>query len=462
MTNTTIKLFLLKLSLGLYIFIITPFSSIHAQNMKEKKLCSKYIDNPVIKITKGREYLFNIKKRIKNYYSDLFETISEKSFDSLIAVVSEELEAKPITISEKALIERKLFNRITYVDPHFRHFPLTKLKKGIKLKNTFFGVWPFSILYINGKAIIDKSFSPLLKKGDMILRIDEIPINTYLENTYKDRYMSSNTIQVYNHFCYKPSYDIVIKRNNKIISTKTKGIITSKMIKPSLNLKKLVYENHNAGYLRINSFENNKKIIKDIRNFCYSLKNNEIKNLIIDIRKNSGGSGDKFDRLFSLFINKDSLNYLKEAKAFISKTFCKYYKYPKDSIGKIVKLGDEICPHIVKLYPKKFITGINFWILISRNTASQAATFANVLQYNKAAKLIGEPLRHNALRYGDIVGGNWGGSIVEYSLIRYNEYTNAKNGILYPDISIPYKIEEYIKGGDPVLEKSLEYIGKRQ
>ena len=99
---------------------------------------------------------------------------------------------------------------------------------------------------------------------------------------------------------------------------------------------------------------------------------------------------------------------------------------------------------------------LNTYVLISQHTGSTAASFANICQYNGIATLVGEPLLHNALRYGEVEVGRIAGNPYTFSLVRYNEKTNAQNGIVYPDVPIPYVANDYMQGGDPVLEKLLE------
>ena len=45
--------------------------------------------------------------------------------------------------------------------------------------------------------------------------------------------------------------------------------------------------------------------------------------------------------------------------------------------------------------------------------------------------------------------------------VLFDEYTKSNDGIVYPDIPIPYIASEYMNGGDPVLEKLLRYLKNR-
>ena len=102
---------------------------------------------------------------------------------------------------------------------------------------------------------------------------------------------------------------------------------------------------------------------------------------------------------------------------------------------------------------------------MSRNTGSIAATFCNILQYNQAATLVGEPPLRYAFRYGETVPGRILLPTllreVGISTIEYDEYTRAVDGVLMPDIAIPYIARDYLSGRDAMLDKLLEIIRKQ-
>ena len=105
---------------------------------------------------------------------------------------------------------------------------------------------------------------------------------------------------------------------------------------------------------------------------------------------------------------------------------------------------------------------MNYYVLVSKHTASMASTFANIMQYNNFGTLVGEPLAHNALRYGEITTAPFNKSLLVISTMEMDEYSKQVNGIIQPDVHIPYVADEYMKGGDPVLEHCLDYIKTKQ
>lgn len=167
------------------------------------------------------------------------------------------------------------------------------------------------------------------------------------------------------------------------------------------------------------------------------------------------------DRLLSLFIDKDTVNYLKEVKLRVSEANIKEYDFLSPSmIGELVNLPEENFVRSIPLKHSEY-QNLSVYILISKNTASTAASFVNIIQYNGSGILIGEPLSHNALKYGEIVYVKWDINPLcafVISTVEHSEYTKNPDGQIYPDIEIPYVASEYMQGGDPLLEKLLKYI----
>jgi hypothetical protein len=118
--------------------------------------------------------------------------------------------------------------------------------------------------------------------------------------------------------------------------------------------------------------------------------------------------------------------------------------------------------HELELVPSSFSKELNVYVLVSRNTGSMAACLANLIQYNKIGTVVGEPLVHNALKYGEVVEAQSGIAAFFISTVQYEDYTRAVDGVLFPDVMLPYRVTEYLQGGDPVLMKLLKYITFRQ
>jgi len=440
-----------------FILLFSACSSIKITNQTDYSLL---IPNPKSLLTK--EQLIKDKEALKNYHPNPFNSFPEAEWDSLIEVVAKDLPLVPIRETEKTLIRRKLLDRLTYEDPHLRFVPFLGKKDGLKIKVKQIRALPFTLIQISDTLIIDESYQQELVKGDRILSINGISAKSFLESSYRDRYMLGYSLQTYHHFCFAPTYKIKLTRNNKPTEIEIPGfkLNASHLFLLRGQLEEKIFDDFKTGYFSINEFSFNGYIIKRLSKFIEKLKEKGYSNIIIDIRKNPGGNGDRFDELFSLFTNKIKLPYLKGAKLKVSKATFKDYSYPENHIGKIVDLPDSLIVKECPLDSSKYKGDMNYYTLISRNTGSIASSFANMMQYNNIGLLVGEPLAHNALNYGEVITAERDNSFWTISTVENFEHTKAKNGILRPDVFIPFVASEYMKGGDPVLEKCLQFINK--
>jgi len=449
----------LPLILSGIILLLSACSSVKITNETDYSIL---IPNPKSLLTK--EQLIKDKEALRNYHPNPFNSFPETEWDSLIEVVAKELPLLPIRETEKTLIRRKLLDRMTYEDPHLRFVPFLGKKEGLKIKVKQVRALPFTLIHISDTLIIDESFHQDLNKGDRILSINGISAHSFLESSYRDRYMLGYTLQTFHHFIFSPTYKINLTRNNKPIEIEIPGFKLNAGNQYLLRgqIEEKIFDDYKTGYFSINEFSFNGYIIKRLSKFIDTVKEKGYSNIVIDIRKNRGGSGDRFDELFSLFTNKEKLPYLSGSKLKVSKATYKDYSYSEEDFCKLVELPDSLIVKECPLDLSKYKGDMNYYTLISKNTGSIASSFANIMQYNDLGKLVGEPLAHNALNYGEVITAERDNSFWTISTVENFEYTKAENGILRPDISIPFVAAEYMKGGDPVLEKLLKMIKSKK
>jgi C-terminal processing protease CtpA/Prc len=347
---------------------------------------------------------------------------------------------------------------VTCEDTHLRFLPVLKAKEGIKLKDRHIKAIPCDFLLINDTLLVDESHNDLLEKGDRILSIDGLDIQDYLKITYKDRFIYSFALQTYLHNRFKPIYHIVLERHNKKLEFDVDGISYTKLVYSTKTCEGSFFDDSQVGCFRINNFSYNSYLVKRLGVFLKEVQKRKCKNVIFDLRKNHGGNGDRFDEIISMLTNKPSIPYQAGVKLKVSKATYKDYSYSEDDFGKLVDLPDSLIVKECPLDNSRYKGDINYYTLISKNTGSIASSFANIMQYNKIGMLVGEPLAHNALNYGEVITAERDNSFWTISTVENFEYSNTENGILKPDISIPFIASEYMNGGDPVLEKCLEYI----
>lgn len=145
----------------------------------------------------------------------------------------------------------------------------------------------------------------------------------------------------------------------------------------------------------------------------------------------------------------------------------RYYDFlTEGQLGQVVALPESEYVRSFATDPKMYVGGMRYWVLVGHDTGSIAASFVNILQYNDAALLAGEPLRHNALKYGEVLDGGWFLPVLlsesGVSMVRIDELTRRDDGYVLPDIPIPAVAAEYLAGGDAQLDRLLEIVRARQ
>ncbi|MCG8578267.1 MAG: S41 family peptidase [Bacteroidales bacterium] len=371
-----------------------------------------------------------------------------------------------ITLTEMVKLYRGAVDLFTNEDPHFRIYPSlirNANHKEASRKNfqKVIKALPFSCLQINDSLLVDESINENILKGDLILSINGIKTVDLLNYTYSDRYINSSLMQLQYHMMFTPDYDLELIRDGKMIKTNVVGATLEQYNKQLSCKETITMVSENIGYIEIKEFQKNKTIIKKLRKLIKQVKQSNGHSIIIDLRRNPGGSGEDFDKLVSIFTPREKIDYHKSIKVMISEKTIPHYGYA-DSIGKLVTLpfSDPQVYYEVPLQPDLYMGKMNYYILMSINTGSMASSFANIIQYNNLGSLVGEPMRYNATKYGEVEQGNDPLAAIQlfYSTIEIDEYTKAKDGVIRPDISIPYIATEYMKGSDPMLEKLFQII----
>lgn len=453
----------------------------YAQNSDEEIV--KSLNKRSITLKNRTIKLHDVKTVQQKDWEKLFPIPEHPAFDSLLtkekeAQLLKEINQRRLEVRKDTLLTSDIFyiwkpyfNWLQYIDPHCRIFYLRAAPES-KMK-----IPEFTYLLINDTIIVNTSFVNTIKKGDMILSINKIPMSEYLKYSYTDR-IGTPYMLMRNYYYFKytsDNIDISLIRNGQPLEIKIPGTSIEEWEKiskkPDYNIQ--TFHDAKCGYINVQGFfDDNKSLIKTIHSSVKKFKKQGYSNIIIDLRENPGGSGDSFDKLMSIFINKPAVLYQKGAKLKVSKKVLPDYDFlTEEMIGKLVDLPDSEFIKEFKTMPDMYVDGMNYYILVSTNTGSMAVTFANILQYNNAAKLVGEALLHNAYKFGDVIkGGILQGEdftptflgISAVSTVEYDEYTKAIDGVILPDIHIPYVAKDYLAGKDAMLEKLLLILKQKR
>jgi len=408
----------------------------------------------------------------------LFKIHEHPSFDSLLTseaerrILSEinvrcnKLDKDTLLTSDLIWVYRPYFDWLFNEDPHCRIEPMIPVKDPRETKRL--KVPEFDVLCINDTLIVNHSINPDYRTGDRILSINDIPASTLLEYTYPDRYDTPANIMRHYYFSHVvDTFRMKLERGGRIIDASTTGDIQSRVVlklKKMQELKTQAFPDAKSACITVSGFyPNNSWLIKNLHKQIEKFKSVGITNIILDLRMNPGGHGDRFDELLSIFINRPSVKYLRKAKVKCSRKTIELYDFlTEEMMGQTVELPDNEIVREIPLQSGMYIDGMRYYVLMSRDTGSIAASFCNILQFNDAASLVGEPLLRNAMKYGEIVPGK---TLLPtllqqtgISTVEYDEYTRAVDGVLMPDIAIPYVARDYLSGQDAMLDKLLEII----
>ncbi len=407
------------------------------------------------------EKLHKLVQGLQRFHPFHFDSIRGRPIKQVIYDI--DLPQEKLTDTEFVFHARKFLDCITEEDPHFMIAPVIRKIKGYKVKNPMLKAPPFVGIQINDTLLVHKSLNEKLKRGDKILSINSIPVSNLIAYAYRRRYMNIAHAMLDYHISLSNSYQIVLQRGEKRINIKSEGIPFDKYYENIENLpcESKIYGKHHVGYFKLQNFDENRQTFKQLNAFCKRLKKEGVQNLILDLRENPGGSGYMLDVFYSLFSSSDSIPFLKNA-FYRASPATKHYGFSELDMGKLLPFPEKEMFRMIPLNKDYYIGEIKLYVLMSEYTFSTAASFANVVQFNKMGVLAGEALKKNALKYGEIDKVSFNSNIMVCSTAVFDEHTKAQNGILTPDIEIPYIAKEYMQGGDPVLEKLLEKIGQNK
>ena len=411
-------------------------------------------------------------------------SVTEHVKDSLLLLINEnngKYTADSLRTSDLMRIFRPYFDWLRYIDPHyFVYFQPdyssgTADRKDISAFNRKYCRYlPFTCVNINDTLLVNTSIDDKFKRGDRLLSINNCEVSEMMQFfQFERRFLPVHLLDNYYGYGFARKFDVVIQRGNDILTLHSDNCKMSDVMK--IVQKEEIYNSDNrryypeyqTGYIKISQFyPNNSLLIKTIRKSLLYFKKNGAKNIILDLRGNPGGNGSNWNQLMGIFIDKDSIRYQSAPTLRISDYTLDYDFAKKESIGHNMAFPEDAYYGSLPLVRKNYVSGLNYYVLMDKSTHSMAASFCNELQFNGVAKLVGEPLMHNALKYGEVItparrfpNKSFPGNIIEtYSTVEYNEYTKAVDGILMPDIIIPYVAKEYMSGNDPMLNKLFEYI----
>jgi Peptidase family S41 len=372
---------------------------------------------------------------------------------------------------------------------------------------------PFTFFLFDKKMFVEKNVSDNeeLKQGTEVLEINNVPVAIIIDtliqyvkgdgNNNLKRLNDLNlsglgkfeAFDIFYPLLFPPinnSYSLKVKQTDKtsiltinvypVSRTERFSLIESKYGKQPSSLDDLwdfkILDNE-TGYLKIGTFVTNKLTIdwkKFLSNAFDELAENNIQNLIMDIRGNEGGD-DEVNLVLGKKLAKRQIEFpaFKELLRYenVSDEFRPYLNTWDKSFynrsGQLIKLENGFYTwrkdrgnSIIKQNSRAFQG--NTYLLVDAANSSATFFLTAGLQQNKIATIVGSETG------GNLKGTN-GGQLfflslpnskieIDIPLIGYYPLTEQPDKGINPDIEIVLTSSDIFSGKDKVLDKTLELI----
>lgn len=403
--------------------------------------------------------------------------LTDRVRDSLRAVMLGRIASFPsdtLLTCDIFRVLRPHFDFLYDIDPHYRisirnSSPLPTRKAVRESRHL-----PFTCMNIGDTLLVDTSLDKRFRTGDRILAIDGIAADSMLLYCYPDRYCYTSALLRHCRYASQRNrFRVLLQRDGRTVEVETGGL---PLLTNSVRLAQAVetdrsiriFEDAGCGYISVPRFYAvNSRLVRIVHKAVRDFHSRGLSNVIIDMRRNPGGNGGDLDRFISIFTDRDTVAVSHGERVRVSRRTLNDYGFlTEEMLGQNAELPQG---EFVAGFPtdsSMYVGGMKYYVMIGPDTGSVAALVANILHYNGAATLVGEPLRRNAFRFGECLDGHtlWPTCLCETS-ISTNESdccTLAEDGILRPDIEIPCIAAEYMTGRDAQLERLLRLIGENQ
>jgi len=220
-----------------------------------------------------------------------------------------------------------------------------------------------------------------------------------------------------------------------------------------------VYPDLSLGLFYLDQCIVNDHYKKALRSFFERVRDHQIRNIAIDVRRNGGGTSrviDEFLRYLDIGRYRHfggDVRYSKELAEKTGDSRTSGYRRGKPHKAKNRKIEDKSLLFDGKLF-----------VLTSAATFSSGNWFAVIIKDNGLGTIIGEPTGNAPSSYGDVPtfqmpNTGFAFSVSHKRFVRPNPENDPADA-LYPDVPVYTTIDDIIKGTDPQVEKLKAMIRK--
>ncbi len=469
------------------VFLLLWISSIHSIRAQ-----SQYDYNELMSVEDQKKDLQLLRSNLEEVHPGLYRYHSKEEFRILFDAIKNELNT-PITAVD---FYRRLLPLLPLIANNH-----TKIQCPITYENVIGKTalrFPFRLYHRNNKSYVyaDLSDEQVIGAGREILKINgrtmEEILTEMIGYTSVDGFNTSIAYyglgvafsRRYAYYFGTPAvFEIeYVDANNKIRTTSIKG-----QKAPLLNQRRAKHAKpkpeeiisfsitNEIAYLRITSFQpkSASNFKKQIRNAFKEIKENEVPNLIIDVRDNGGGYGEAANEVLSYLIStvvhpyKDEYALVKEIpyeRYYEKDFFFKHFKrQPLEKKGRTYHIKNITSQ---KIQPKK--TNFHKKLFILQNAASASATgeFLGLAKSYTKAEFIGEEAGGNGAEFtaNDLLHMTLPRSGVRLTIPALRTelnvtFQNTGYGV-QPDYEIIPTIDDILNEKDVVLEYVYQKINQ--
>lgn len=215
-----------------------------------------------------------------------------------------------------------------------------------------------------------------------------------------------------------------------------------------------INESDNLGYFWLDSCRYDETYQKTVEEFFQEVVTAGIDNVVLDLRRNTGGS---------TLVAYEFLKYLNVNDRYKCDVLTRYSKQAREQRGYSHTEGVSVNPVMIpndSSASHKFHG--NVYVLVSNMTFSSAHNFAYLLGDIESVALVGEPTGNALARYAEALRFELPNTGIRFN-VSHKEFVpiealDPPTDALYPDILVETTIEDILNGVDPQLEAVKDII----
>ncbi len=318
--------------------------------------------------------------------------------------------------------------------------------------------------------------------GSRVIKINDMDMNTFVEKCaiYSPQLKQGYPITLAHKWAFwmflwlefgaRDTWPLTIETpDGQVAELDVNGVSLSELSSPpwpplvTIGINWRILKDDNAVILRMDTF-GDPSISEDYEAMFREIRENNIANLIIDIRDNPGGGSGPAEKLLE-YITEKPFVMMAEGQIKISQQARD--ARPNQKIFFAGKIGSLIAETSEPIVPRQLENRFKgkVYVLIGRRTASAASNFAQVVKHYGFGTLIGEETSGTTIGPGEMIPVKLprSGLVVGISTKFFKEPGGKPDGRgVQPDHVVTLTQSDIQRNGDSVLEYALKTIRERR